>query len=304
VNAPIVVLGAGGMLGHKVFQALQARFPTTVATLRGGRTDPPLDNVSLFRSGAILEHIDVQNWAFLTSTLSTLRPTVIVNCVGVIKQRADTHAAIPSITINSLLPHWLATAAESWGGRVIHFSSDCVFSGRDGGYIEDSVSDAEDLYGRTKYLGEVAYPNSLTLRTSIIGRELSQHKSLLDWFLARNHGTVNGFTRHYYTGVTTNYLAELVADLIVQHPSLFGVYQVASDRISKYELLQLLREAYDLDVTVLPDDGPFCDRSLRGDRFVRATGHRPPPWPELVQQLASDPTPYIDWLGDRAPGGR
>jgi dTDP-4-dehydrorhamnose reductase len=304
MNAPILVLGASGMLGHKMFQVLRARFPATYGTLRGHRTDPSLDRVTLLQDDRIFEGIDVQDQVALMSLLSEIRPVAIVNCVGVIKQRADAQAAIPSITINSLLPHWLAAAAESWGGRVIHFSTDCVFSGRDGGYTEDSFSDAEDLYGRTKYLGEVAYPNSLTLRTSIIGRELTQHRSLLDWFLAQNHRTINGFTRHYYTGLTTNYLAGLVADLIAEQPNLSGVYQVASEKISKYALLQLLRDAYELDVNILPEDAPFCDRSLKGDRFVNDTGYTCPPWPELVQQLASDPTPYVEWLGDRAPGGR
>ncbi|MGA2988810.1 MAG: sugar nucleotide-binding protein, partial [Terriglobia bacterium] len=143
----------------------------------------------------------------LEATLSALRPDYVVNCVGVIKQRTEAISPIPSITINSLLPHKLAQMAARWGGRIIHFSTDCVFSGKRGWYTEEDPSDAEDLYGRSKFLGEVVVANALTLRTSIIGRELVEHRSLLDWFLAQNHKTVHGYRRVIYSGVTTNYLA-------------------------------------------------------------------------------------------------
>jgi dTDP-4-dehydrorhamnose reductase len=183
-----------------------------------------------------------------------------------------------------------------WGGRVIHFSTDCVFSGKRGGYVEGDASDAEDLYGKTKFLGEVAAANALTLRTSIIGRELSQHQSLLDWFLSRNHGTVRGFRRVIYSGVTTNFLAELVASIIRDHPPLNGLHQVAADPISKYDLLCLLGEAYRLDVRIEPDDLEVSDRSMRCDRLREAIAYQCPPWPVLVRQLAEDSTPYEKWL--------
>jgi dTDP-4-dehydrorhamnose reductase len=182
--------------------------------------------------------------------------------------------------------------AARWGGRVIHFSTDCVFSGKRGGYTEEDPSDGEDLYGKTKFLGEVAVANALTLRTSIIGRELTEHRSLLDWFLAQNHNTVRGYRRVIYSGVTTNYLAELVASIIQEHPGLHGMYQVASEPISKYNLLSLLRDAYRLDVEIVPDDGEVSDRSMKGDKLLAAIGYRCPPWPVLVRQLAEDDTPY------------
>ena len=231
--AKIVVLGGAGMLGHKMFQVLRDRFPRTFCTVRQDLRKPPFNQVDLLQGEGVIPGIDVTDFAALEAILGAFRPEFIVNCVGVIKQRLAAASPIPSITVNSLLPHQLARMAAGWGGRVIHFSTDCVFSGRRGNYGEEDFSDAEDLYGKSKFLGEVAAANALTLRTSIIGRELSEHGSLLDWFLARNHGTVRGYRQVIYSGVTTNHLAELVASIIGDHPDLNGLYQVASEPISK-----------------------------------------------------------------------
>jgi dTDP-4-dehydrorhamnose reductase len=224
---------------------------------------------------------------------------VIVNCVGIIKQRDAASSAIPSITLNSLLPHELAAAAAGWGGRVIHFSTDCVFSGRRGGYSETDASDAEDLYGRSKFLGEVATDNALTLRTSIIGRELSEFKSLLEWFLAQEGKTVRGFRRVLYSGVTTTYLARVVGDLIERHPALSGLYQVTGHTLSKHDLLVALRDAFRRNIEIVPDSTEVSDRSMIGDRFHAATGITCPSWSDLAAELATDPTPYDRW---RLPG--
>jgi dTDP-4-dehydrorhamnose reductase len=238
----------------------------------------------------------VTDFNALEATLSALRPDYVVNCVGVIKQRTEAISPIPSITINSLLPHKLAQMAARWGGRIIHFSTDCVFSGKRGWYTEEDPSDAEDLYGRSKFLGEVVVANALTLRTSIIGRELVEHRSLLDWFLAQNHKTVHGYRRVIYSGVTTNYLAELVASIIQEQPELNGLYQVTTEPISKYDLLCRLREAYGLDVWIEPDDLVVSDRSMRCDKLRAAINYQCPAWAVLARQLADDNTPYGAWL--------
>jgi dTDP-4-dehydrorhamnose reductase len=292
----ILVLGAGGMLGHKMFQRLRRDFPETYGTLHGPVDVPPFDAVSLFHDGRVFDRVDVLHAERLQDLLGRLQPAVIVNCVGVIKQRPDAKSPVPSIRINALLPHELTEICRQWGGRVIHFSTDCVFSGRRGGYSEADVADADDLYGRTKFLGEVSTENALTLRTSIIGRELTHHQSLLDWFLGQNHRSVPGFTRAIYSGVTTNHLSDVVARLIASGASLHGVYQVASEPISKHDLLVLIKQAYGLDIDIVPDDRVVCDRSLSGGKFDTATGHRCPAWPDLVATLAADPTPYSDWL--------
>jgi len=279
-----------------MFQVLRERFADTFCAVRKDVRNTPFDHFELLQGGDVISGVDVTDFPALEAILSAFCPEYVVNCVGVIKQRAEAASPIPSITINSLLPHKLAQMAAHWGGRVIHFSTDCVFSGKRGGYTEDDRSDAEDLYGKTKFLGEVAAANALTLRTSIIGRELSEHRSLLDWLLAQNHKTVRGFRRVTYSGVTTNYLAELVASIIQEHPELNGLYHVASEPISKYDLLCLLREAYQLDVRIEPDDLEMSNRSMRCDRLREAIAYKCPPWPVLARQLADDNTPYGEWL--------
>ena len=291
----ILVLGGDGMLGHKMFQTLSARYPDTCCSVRGSIEEPFYRRIDLFRREKILEKVDAMDLPALGRTLREVRPAYIVNCVGVIKQREEAKAAVPSITLNALLPHKLAEFAEEWDGKVIHFSTDCVFSGKRGGYTEDDPSDAEDLYGKSKYLGEATAGNAITLRTSIIGRELSHFRSLLEWFLAQKGKTIRGFRRVIYSGVTTNYLARRVGDLIWDHPHLSGLYQVTSAPISKHDLLCLLRDAFRLDVKIVPDEQEVSDRSMVGDRFMKATGYVCPPWPDLASDLADDPTPYGKW---------
>jgi dTDP-4-dehydrorhamnose reductase len=290
--ARIIVLGGAGMLGHKMFQVLRQRFAGVLCTIREDIAKPPFERIGLLQGNEVIPSVDATNCLALEAILGAFRPEYVVNCVGVIKQRAEVVSSIPAITINSLLPHKLAEMAAHWGGRVIHFSTDCVFSGRQGSYTEQDASDAQDLYGKTKFLGEVDGPNALTLRTSVIGRELRGRRSLLEWFLSQNNRKVRGFRKAIYSGVTTNHLAETVADVIEKKPTLSGLYQVASRPVSKYDLLGLLRAAYRLNIEIEPDDGEVCDRSMLGARFIEATGFLCPDWPELVRRLASDPTPY------------
>jgi dTDP-4-dehydrorhamnose reductase len=289
------VLGGEGMLGHKVFQILGDRFPETHATLHGRPTDPAYERVDLLQRETVIPGVEAADFDGLEHLIQGLRPTVVVNCIGIVKQRAEAHDPIPSITLNSLLPHRLAATAASHGARLIHFSTDCVFSGRGGGYREDDPADAEDLYGRSKYLGEVSSPPALTLRTSIIGRELASFASLLEWFLAQEGKTIRGFRRVLYSGVTTNQMARLVGDVIERQPDLTGLYQVAGPWISKHDLLCLARDAFDLEVEIVPDDAEVNDRTMYGDRFTAATGWRAPSWQEMLAEVAVDPTPYQSW---------
>lgn len=291
----IVILGGAGMLGHKLFQILRERFPETVATTREDVGRPPLDRVTLLQGADVVCGVDVTAFDLLRARLQHWAPEVIVNCVGIVKQRDEATSPITSITLNALFPHRLAEAAAEWGGRVIHFSTDCVFSGRKGNYHEDDPSDADDLYGKSKFLGEVATSNAVTLRTSIIGRELTGHRSLLDWCLSQNGSTVRGFRRVTYSGITTNEMANVVTRIIADLPTVSGLFQVVSEPITKYELLLLVREAYGLDIAIEPDDREVSDRSMCGERFREATGWRAPSWPEMVRQLAADPTPYREW---------
>ena len=291
----ILVLGGEGMLGHKMFQTLRSRFTDTSCTVARSLEESLYRKIPLYNEGNVVDRADAMDFGAMRRVLGEHRPDWIINCIGIIKQREEAKAAIPIITLNSLLPHKLAEFAGEWGGRVIHFSTDCVFSGRQGNYTEESPSDAVDLYGKSKYLGEVAVGNALTLRTSIIGRELAHFRSLLEWFLSQDGKTVRGFRRVIYSGVTTNYLAQLVGDLITDHPSLSGLYQVTSPRVSKHDLLCMIREAFDLNIEIIPDEREVSDRSMIGEKFRRATGYSRPEWPALLRQLADDPTPYGYW---------
>jgi dTDP-4-dehydrorhamnose reductase len=285
----LLVLGGAGMLGHKAFQVLSEQFDTMV-TFR--RFDDRLRRTGLFADERVIPGVDATDLESVRSALDAARPDCVLNCVGVIKQlEAKTQPKL-LIQINALFPHLLAELCAERGTRLIHLSTDCVFSGRKGDYTEDDASDAEDLYGRTKYLGEVSYPGSLTLRTSIVGRELFTNLSLVDWFLSQRGGTVRGYTNAVFTGLTTQALSREIGRVVRAFPELSGIYHVSAARISKCELLLLLRRTYRIDVTVEPYDDFRCDRSLDSSRYRSATGFQPPSWDAMVDEMAQDATPY------------
>ncbi len=291
----ILILGAGGMLGHKMFQTLYAWFPETVGTLRVEPQGMTNFFVNQYHADAFYTGIDVMETKDFRNFLNILRPDYIVNCIGIVKQLPTAKESIPSIMINSLLPHLLADWTSAWGGRLIHFSTDCVFSGKKGNYKEEDLSDAEDLYGKTKYLGEVRRDNSLILRTSIIGRELAGFHSLLEWFLAQKGKTIEGFGHAIYTGVTTLYLSQLVARIVFEKPNLTGLFHVISEPISKYNLLSKIKQYYHLDVQIEANYDFRCDRSLCGEVFLKRTNWEAPDWDFLLTELVDDQTPYSLW---------
>lgn len=280
----ILVLGGDGMLGHQLFKQWRTIHDVRV-TLRRDLADYAA--FGLFDRTSAYTGIDVRSVEPLIEVFADFRPEVVVNAVGIVKQRSDAKEAIPSIEINSLLPHRLAELCGMRGARLIHVSTDCVFSGRAGGYTEQSPADAEDLYGRTKLLGEVQGAGCLTLRTSIIGPELSRKSGLLEWFLAQ-HGSIRGFTRAIFSGLTTRELGRVMQMLVERFPEASGLYHVSTEPISKYELLCLIRDHLGHPVEIIPDGTFHCDRSLRSARFRTAFGYTPPGWPQLVADLATD----------------
>ena len=291
----VLILGGTGMLGHKLYQHARTQSADVYCTIRGSVRGSGLDRIGVEGPpGMLIPGVDVMDWDRVEGLLREIRPDAVVNCVGIVKQRAEAKAAIPSITINALFPHRLSATIAEWGGRLVHISTDCVFSGRRGRYTESDVPDAEDLYGRSKLLGEVAGTNAITLRTSMIGRELREHRSLLDWLLRQQGRTVKGFRRALYSGLTTNELARVIWRVVEDHRDLTGLYHVTSDTISKYDLLNLVVDIFGLNIRVEPDDEFFCDRSMGGERFGRATGYQCPEWPVLVRELHADSTPYPD----------
>jgi len=283
------------MLGHKLLHKLGEKYPETYATVRQDLSEEPFRRVPFLQTNKVFAGIDALGGESLPGVIRRLKPDYILNCVGIIKQHKENAEPLPCIKINSLLPHELVAMATEYGGRVIHFSTDCVFDGQRGSYAEEDVPNAGDVYGRSKTLGELHYENALTLRTSIIGRELRAHASLLDWFLQQAGGRVKGFTRAIYSGVTTNQMARVVALILDRFPALSGLYQIVANPISKYDLLVLAREKFGIHVEIEPYDGFVIDRSMRGTKFATVTGYRSPPWPDLMQDLAEESPLYRSW---------
>ena len=278
----ILILGGDGMLGHQLLRHFSGRHEPRV-TLRQGAS--AYRGYGLFDDRNSYYDVDIRSQDRILEVMADFRPEAVINAVGIVKQRPSAKESIPSLEINSLLPHRLAVMCRAAGARLVHVSTDCVFSGRKGGYTEDDPSDAEDLYGKSKYLGEVGDAGCVTLRTSIIGRELSRKRSLIEWFLAQR-GPINGFTRAIYSGLTTIELGRVIESLLVQHPGIWGLYHVSSEPISKFDLLVLLKNRLGLSVEIRPDDGFVCDRSLDSSRFRRELDYRPPSWPEMIDELA------------------
>jgi dTDP-4-dehydrorhamnose reductase len=297
----VLILGGAGMLGHKLVQTFAAEFDTWT-TVRG--SGPSYAPYGLIHPDRVIEGIDALNFDSLAEVIERLRPQAVVNCIGIIKQLPTASDPVLNLTINSLLPHRLQQLCHALGARLIHFSTDCVFSGRKGNYTEDDPSDALDLYGRTKFLGETSGEGALTIRSSVIGRELSTTSGLVEWFLAQRGGVVHGYTRAIYSGFTTQMMARIVSSLLLDHPALCGPVQVSSAPISKYELLGLLREAYDVAVDIVPDETVQMDRTLDSSRFRALTAFVPPSWPDMIGQMASDATPYEQWRASRREATR
>ncbi|HEX9190826.1 MAG TPA: SDR family oxidoreductase [Candidatus Deferrimicrobiaceae bacterium] len=282
----VLVLGATGMLGHVLFSRLSGRAEFAVsATVRDAagldRWFPP-DLLGRIRGG-----VDAERFDTVARVLEETRPDVVVNCIGIIKQLPLAKDPVVSITVNALFPHRLARACAEAGARLIHVGTDCVFSGEKGNYRESDHPDATDLYGRTKWLGEVESPHCVTLRTSIIGHELSGRHGLIEWFLAQE-GSVRGFARAVFSGFPTVELAGIVAERVIPNEGLSGLYHVSSEPISKFELLHLVREQYGRKIRVERDEAFACDRSLDSSRFREATGYQPPPWPAMVSRMHAD----------------
>lgn len=270
------------MLGNAVFR-LFAQSPGYQA-FGSIRSSSALRFLANDLHASVVAGVDVENVDNLTSLFSVVHPDVVVNCVGLVKQLAEADDPLSAIPINALLPHRLARLCEVAGARLVHMGTDCVFSGTKGMYTEADVTDAKDLYGRSKYLGEVDYPHAITLRTSIIGHELNGAHSLVGWFLAQA-GSVKGFKRAIFSGLPTVEMAKLIRDYVIPHPQLHGLYHVSAEPINKFALLTLVANQYGKSIDILPDETIAIDRSLDSTRFRAATGFQPAPWPELVRLM-------------------
>jgi len=278
----VLVLGATGMLGNAVLRLLAQS--AGYEAVGSARSTSALRLLPADLSDSVICGVDVEHVDSLISLFSKVQPDVVINCIGLVKQLEEADDPLVAIPINSLLPHRLARLCGAAGARLVHISTDCIFSGAKGMYTEADVSDATDLYGRSKYLGEVDYPHAITLRTSIIGHELKSEHSLVGWFLAQQ-GSVKGFGRAIFSGLPTVELARVIRDHVIPHPELHGVHHVSADPINKFDLLTLMSNVYEKKIDIAKDEKFIIDRSLDSTRFRDATGYQPQPWPGLVLRM-------------------
>lgn len=282
----VLILGGTGMLGYSLFSEYSQRNDLDVyATVRATEGLEPWFTSECKKR--LQTGIDADNSETIVRTVATVKPDVVINCVALTRQSQISKNPLSAITINAQLPHRLALICQNSGTRFIHFSSDIVFDGKKGMYTEHDNVNISDLYGMTKFLGEVSYPNCVTLRTSIIGHGLTAKTGLVDWFLSQST-KVRGYTKAIYSGFPTIELARIISDYILPNDNLSGIYHVSSEPISKYNLLKLIADRYDKQIEIEPYDEFILDRSLDSSAFRSLTGYRPPPWPELVNKMYDD----------------
>lgn len=279
----MLILGVTGMLGHTLFLSFLEEHGFEVSgTVRNrselGKWFTPRQQEH------ILSGVDADDFDSILRAAAAVKPDIVINCIGLVKQLSEADDPLRAIPLNALFPHRLALLCQASGARLIHFSTDCVFDGAKGGYTEADCSNALDLYGRTKFIGEIDYPGCLTVRTSIVGHELKGKHSLVEWFLAQS-GEVWGFTRAIYSGFPTIEMFRIIRDYVIPHSEMRGVYHVSSEAISKYDLLQLVAARYDKKIAIKPNDNFVVDRSLNSEKFALTTGYQAPSWPELVTAM-------------------
>jgi dTDP-4-dehydrorhamnose reductase len=278
----VLVFGATGMLGNAIVRRFSEHTRFEVfGTVRGSQVPSYFSQEAATR---VVTGVDVENHDSLVSAFLKVKPALVINCVGLVKQLSDGNDPLVAVPMNTLLPHKLARLSELVNARLIQVSTDCVFSGKQGAYVESDTPDASDVYGRSKLMGEVDYPHCVTLRTSIIGHELSGNRSLVGWFLSQK-GAVKGFPNAIFSGFPTVELADIIIDQVVPRAELRGLYHVAANPISKFDLLTLVAQVYRHEIEIRRDDSVRIDRSLNADRFNSLTGYRAPEWRSLVQRM-------------------
>jgi dTDP-4-dehydrorhamnose reductase len=278
-----LVLGGDGMLGHQLLQSWSARHEVFV-TLRGQLASS--GEFGLFTEQNTIDSVDVRDERRLREVLETVRPQAVVNAVGVVKQRPSAKQSSLVMEVNALFPHRLCSLCEVFGARMVHISTDCVFNGKRGMYTEQDTPNALDLYGTSKALGEVTAAGCVTIRSSIIGLELKNKQSLIEWFLAQQ-GTIQGFSGALYSGLTTLEMARVIESVLLDHPGLTGIWHATSAPISKFDLLtKLAAHMGRTDIRIEPNSEFCCDRSLSGEAFTGITGYRAPDWDSMLAELA------------------
>jgi dTDP-4-dehydrorhamnose reductase len=279
----ILILGASGMIGSAIFRVLSKEVGLDVwGSIRS-------DDLKRFFNNEQQKNLvicnDVLDNFQLVRLFADTQPNLVINCIGLTKHHKEADDPLLAVPINTMLPHFLADLCKASKSRLIHISTDCIFSGTHGAYLESDHSDALDVYGKSKYLGEVtSYPHAITLRTSTIGHELQSAYGLLEWFLAQKE-YCTGFNKAIFSGLPNTVFAEIVRDYVIPKPELSGIYHVGASPISKYELLKLIAIEYDKEINIICDDKFAIDRSLNSGLFSKITGYQALSWPDLIQSM-------------------
>ena len=279
----ILILGVTGMLGHTLYKEMvkEDKYDIYGTT----RNSSGLDNYfTSTERMSIRSGVDADNFDTIIRAIASVQPNIIINCIGIIKQLPIAKDPLTAITVNAQLPHRISLVARSANARLIHISTDCVFNGKKGNYNENDPSNAEDLYGKTKFLGEIDYPHCITIRTSIIGHELKTEFSLIDWFMSQKD-EINGFTKAIYSGFPTYEMVNILANYVIPNENLSGLYQVSSAPISKYDLLEIMKDVYKKDIIINKYDDFILDRSLDSSKFQAATGYKAPDWKSMLSDM-------------------
>lgn len=278
----VLILGANGLIGNTILRVLSMDSTLTIfGTVRSSSSLKRLFGTALF---TIYEGVDVNDIPKLLNVFDVVKPAVVINCIGATKHKIEGNLPLDSIELNALFPHKLAQYCRLVNARLIQISTDCVFSGEKGAYSESDRPDAEDIYGRSKALGEVLYGDSLTIRTSTIGHELETNYGLLNWFLAQKQ-KCKGYKRAIFSGLPTVVLAEIIRDYIIHNPGLTGLYHISAQPINKYELLTLISSIYQKEIYIEPEESFVIDRSLDSSKFNGVTGYSSPDWESLICRM-------------------
>lgn len=283
----ILILGGNGMIGHKMYQIISKFNEDTWVTLRNDLSTYTFSGI--YKYERVIDNINLLDFKNLLSKLNEIKPDIILNSCGVTIRRGVEKIKSNSILINSALPHLLNEWVSSNNKRLIHFSTDCVFSGRKGDYLDNDIKDAYDLYGSTKSLGEIIDSNfAITLRGSMIGRELENKTELFEWFLKQSNKNIKGFSKVIYSGITTVKMAEIVLRIINYYPNLTGIYNISSKPISKFDLLKLCNEHFGINAIIEMDNSYSSNKNLISDKFFNEIGIEQPNWVGLIRQLKDD----------------
>ncbi len=278
----ILVIGATGLIGSTIYKYLSANPKFSVFGSIRNSSDKRFFSSSL--SSNLLSRADASDYQNWNNIFKKIQPDIVINCLGITKHVKGGNDPLVAIPINAYFPHYLNGLCQEYGARLIHISSDCVFSGNRGGYLEDDIPDAEDFYGKSKALGEILGGPAITLRTSTIGHELHTSFGLLDWFLGQK-SSCQGYKNAFFSGIPTIELARIIEEYVIPSPKLQGLYHVGASKISKFDLLTQIAREYGKKIEIIPNTTFRIDRSLNSDRFYEATGYKPPSWMQLIKKM-------------------